>query len=181
MARRVMLAATASGSGKTTVTCAVLAALKAQGLDVVSFKCGPDYIDPMFHKKALGVESRNLDIFLMGEAGVRQSIAEQTLGRPGQPGQAAAGTPAAPAAPGTPAAPVEHNISLRLQTVAVIEGVMGLYDGLGMGSYASSNHLSLLTQTPVVLIVNAKGAARSLAATIQGFLGYAQNNIRGVI
>ncbi len=73
---RLMIAGTGSGCGKTTVTCALLGALKARGLAVASFKCGPDYIDPMFHSEILGTPSRNLDLFLMGEKGVRYSLAE---------------------------------------------------------------------------------------------------------
>lgn len=64
---RVMFAAASSGCGKTTVTCAVLQALKNRGLDCISFKCGPDYIDPMFHREALGIASRNLDLFFAKE------------------------------------------------------------------------------------------------------------------
>ena len=73
---RILIAGTGSGCGKTTVTCALLGALKARGLVVASFKCGPDYIDPMFHSEILGTPSRNLDLFLMGEKGVRYSLAE---------------------------------------------------------------------------------------------------------
>ena len=76
--RRLMLAAMGSGSGKTVVTCALLAALKAQGISVQSFKCGPDYIDPMFHSRVLSVPSRNLDLFLQGEAGVRRTLGRQS-------------------------------------------------------------------------------------------------------
>jgi cobyrinic acid a,c-diamide synthase len=65
--------------------------------------------------------------------------------------------------------------------IAVFEGVMGFYDGLGGGSCASSNHISLLTNTPAVLVVNAKGAALSVCAIIKGFLEFEKNNIRGII
>ena len=63
---RLMLAAPASGSGKTVMTCALLKALQSRGLNPCAFKCGPDYIDPMFHRAALGVDSRSLDLFLCG-------------------------------------------------------------------------------------------------------------------
>lgn len=63
----LLLAAPASGSGKTAVTCALLAAFAKRGLSPCAFKCGPDYIDPMFHRSVLGVESHNLDLFLCGE------------------------------------------------------------------------------------------------------------------
>ena len=68
MTRRLMLAAAASGSGKTTIACAILQALTRMGEYPVSFKCGPDYIDPMFHRQVLGVPSRNLDLFFSDEA-----------------------------------------------------------------------------------------------------------------
>ena len=57
---QLLLAAPSSGSGKTTAACALLSALKARGLEPCAFKCGPDYIDPMFHRAVLGVPSHNL-------------------------------------------------------------------------------------------------------------------------
>ena len=66
-----LIAAPRSGSGKTTVTCAMLTALQRRGAAPCAFKCGPDYIDPMFHRSALGVESHNLDLYLSAPDTVR--------------------------------------------------------------------------------------------------------------
>ena len=65
-APRLLLCAPASGGGKTTVTCALLQALVNRGAGPVAFKCGPDYIDPMFHSEIIGAKSRNLDRLLPG-------------------------------------------------------------------------------------------------------------------
>ena len=81
--KRIIIGGTKSGCGKTTVTCALLAALKRRNINVSAFKCGPDYIDPMFHRKVIGVESYNLDSFffdrntilnLLGEYGKKSDI-----------------------------------------------------------------------------------------------------------
>lgn len=64
--RRIMISGTHSGSGKTTATIALLQALKNRGLNISSFKCGPDYIDPMFHSRVIGAQSYNLDGFFCG-------------------------------------------------------------------------------------------------------------------
>lgn len=77
---RMLIAAPASGSGKTTVTCALLTALQKRGLDPCAFKCGPDYIDPMFHRGVLGVESHNLDLFLAEETAVREQFRRWAAG-----------------------------------------------------------------------------------------------------
>ena len=66
-----LIAAPRSGSGKTTLTCALLALLRKKGRNPCAFKCGPDYIDPMFHRSVLGVSSHNLDLFFSNEETVR--------------------------------------------------------------------------------------------------------------
>ena len=76
----LLVAAPNSASGKTTVTCALLGALKNRGLDPCAFKCGPDYIDPMFHRSVLGVDSHNLDLFLCGEERVKKLFCRESAG-----------------------------------------------------------------------------------------------------
>ena len=73
---RILLAGTNSGCGKTTVTCAVLQALVNRGLKVGAFKCGPDYIDPMFHSRIIGAKSANLDLFFFRENTLRYLLAK---------------------------------------------------------------------------------------------------------
>ena len=77
---RFLLAAPRSGSGKTTMACALLASLKRQGRTPCAFKCGPDYIDPMFHRAVLGVESHNLDLFFSSPETVRALYAQGAAG-----------------------------------------------------------------------------------------------------
>lgn len=145
---RFLLCAPASGTGKTTMTCAILQALQDMGHRPASFKSGPDYIDPMFHREVIGTYSANLDLFLMGETAVRAELAE-TGGRAG---------------------------------VAVIEGAMGYYDGIAMGETASAYDLARRTETPAVLVLNAKGQGLSAAAAAAGMAGFRpQSNIRGVL
>ena len=146
---RLVLAGTNSGCGKTTVTCAILQALVNRGLRVAACKCGPDYIDPMFHSRIIGAKSANLDPFFFDEAMLRYLLAENSRGC----------------------------------ALAVIEGVMGYYDGLSLTSTrASTFELAQKTDSPVVLVVNARGAALSVLAFIQGFLQFQKaNHIKGVI
>lgn len=146
---RVLLAAGASGSGKTMITCGILQALVNRGKKVASFKCGPDYIDPMFHSRVIGTRSGNLDTFFTGEEVTRYLMGKNA-----------------------------ENCD-----IAVIEGVMGYYDGLGgTTSRASAYDLAVVTDTPVILIVNSKGMSVSLAAYIKGFLTYRKDShIAGVI
>ena len=74
----VVLAAPKSGSGKTLITCALIEALKEAGVNVCAFKCGPDYIDPMFHRTILGVPGGNLDTYFTGEAKTKEIFMEET-------------------------------------------------------------------------------------------------------
>ena len=73
---RIMIAAPQSGSGKTLITCALLQALKEKNYHLESFKCGPDYIDPMFHKTVLGISSRNLDPFFTEDSITRKLLSK---------------------------------------------------------------------------------------------------------
>lgn len=151
---RIMLAAPASGSGKTMITCGLIKVI-GRYRDVAAFKCGPDYIDPMFHRTVLNTPSMNLDSFLSGSDIVKGNLIHGCTG-----GKDHAG------------------ISL-----AVLEGVMGFYDGLGGTSLlASSYEISRITGTPVILVLNAKGMSLSALALIRGFMDFkADSNIKGVI
>ena len=155
---RLMIAAPGSGSGKTLVTCGLLRLLQRKNLHPAAFKCGPDYIDPMFHRQVLGIPSRNLDTFFSpADSENAANTAAATLAR------AAAKNGAG---------------------IAVIEGVMGYFDGTGAsGMEASSFDLAQQTDTPVILILNAKGMSRSVVALLRGLADYEKENrrIRGVI
>lgn len=146
---RVMFAAMRSGSGKTTVTCGVLAALKKENIRIQAYKCGPDYIDPMFHRSVLGIDTGNLDTFFADADAIGHILARDT----------------------------------EDAELIVMEGVMGYYDGVGgTTTTASSYELSKVTKTPVVLIVDAKGASVTLAAMIRGIMEYRKDSrIAGVI
>ncbi|MBT9779976.1 cobyrinate a,c-diamide synthase [Clostridium sp. MCC353] len=144
-----MLAAVSSGSGKTTITCGLLQAMINRRIKCVSFKCGPDYIDPMFHKYVLGVPGANLDSYFLTKEQIRDHFTDTAADA----------------------------------DLSVIEGVMGYYDGLaGTSVSASSYDIAGITDTPVILIVNGKGASLSLIPVIKGFLEYVPDSrIKGVI
>lgn len=78
--KAIMFAAPSSGSGKTLITCGILQALKNRGLNIASFKCGPDYIDPMFHRRVIGVEAANVDLFFCGEDVAKALFEENSEG-----------------------------------------------------------------------------------------------------
>ena len=147
---RIMIAAPGSGSGKTTVSCGLLMLMK-QRLRTLAFKCGPDYIDPMFHRTVLGTASRNLDSWLAPPETLRQILI--------------------------------RSASQNQAQIFVIEGVMGYYDGLGGNTTLGSTYeVSVITQTPVILVVDASGAGLSLAAQVRGFLDFKkEHQIKGVL
>lgn len=150
---RLVIAAPASGCGKTTVACGLMAALRARGLAVSGHKVGPDYIDPGYHALATGRAPRNLDPFLCGEELI---------------------------------APLFRHGAAGAQ-VAVVEGVMGLFDGvdpvLGLApDFGSTAHVARLLGAPVVLVVDAARAGRSVAALVAGFAGFdPRTPVAGVI
>jgi cobyrinic acid a,c-diamide synthase len=150
---RLVIAGTRSGDGKTTVATGLMAALAARGLRVSAHKVGPDYIDPSYHAAATGRPGRNLDPWLTGD----DLIAPLFRHGAGAVGGAA--------------------------DVSVIEGVMGLFDGVtGRGDLASTAHVARLLRAPVVLVVTAAGAARSIAATVHGFATFdPATRIAGVV
>lgn len=146
---RILLAAPASGSGKTAVSCALMAAFQDRGLCVRACKCGPDYIDPMFHREVVRVDSRNLDIFFSGRDGLQAEFCRHAAGA----------------------------------DIAVTEGVMGYYDGQSLDTdEGSSFDVARTLRMPVILVVNARGAALTLAALVKGIADFrSDSNIRGIL
>ena len=143
---RLVLAAPASGSGKTTVACGLMAAFRARGRTVSGHKVGPDYIDPSYHALATGRPARNLDPVLCGEELIAPLFAAGAAGA----------------------------------QVAVVEGVMALFDGISeravvsppVPDFGSTAHVARLLNAPVVLVVDASRTGRSVAALVAGFAGF---------
>ena len=146
---RIMIAAPKSGSGKTIFTCGLLNLLAKEGgasfgaKGVAAFKCGPDYIDPMFHRKVIGVESENLDSFFSTRDEIK-GIISRAQGK-----------------------------------AAVLEGVMGIYDGIGGASGKGSCYeVASITETPILLVLNGSGIGNTLIALAEGIL---KNDTNGLI
>lgn len=134
---RLVIAAAQSGSGKTTVATGLLSALRQRGIVVQSFKVGPDYIDPGYHRLASGRAAHNLDTWLVPKERVPALFAEESEGA----------------------------------DIAVVEGVMGLYDG-GREGVSSTAEIAKLLKAPVILVIDAKSMGASAAALAMGFRDY---------
>ncbi len=131
MMRCLLVAGTQSGIGKTTITLAILKALKDSGYSVQSYKVGPDYIDPSHHEKVTNTPCYNLDSFMMGEEGVKRELAKCNA------------------------------------DYAVIEGAMGMYDGI-----SSDAKIADILRVPVLLVIDASASSESVAAQALGFIRY---------
>ena len=147
---RLVVAGVSSGVGKTSVTCAIIHAMRNCNVNPVTpFKAGPDYIDPGYLSAAAGRDAYNLDEWLMGKRGVLENF-------------------------------VRHS---NPNGVSVIEGVMGYYDGHSADSDTASTYsVASITRSPVLLVIDASKAARSVAATALGFRTFRRHSrIAGVI
>ncbi|GAE36098.1 cobyrinate a,c-diamide synthase [Halalkalibacter akibai] len=147
--RRIVIAGTGSGVGKTTLTIGLMSALQKRGLSVQGFKCGPDYIDPSYHTAVTGRVSRNLDSWMLEKETVLDIFKRGSKGA----------------------------------DVSIIEGVMGFFDGKNpKNNEGSTADISMITESPVILVVNCASMARSAAAIVKGFQLLAEGpNIVGVI
>ena len=145
---RFVIAGTNSGCGKTTITSALISALKKRGMQVQPFKMGPDYIDTMFHSFIAECDGRNIDSFLFDDDTFRYIFQKNS----------------------------------EEADIAVCEGVMGMYDGIGKTSNSSTAEMSKIIDAPVIMVVNAKGMAVSAAAMVKGFIEFDKTvNVCGVI
>ena len=144
---RVVIAATQSSSGKTTVVTGILRALKNKGIKVQPYKVGPDYIDPSYHTMAAGRKGHNLDTWLVDESQITDLFVSES----------------------------------KDADIAIIEGVMGLYDG-GKNGISSTAQLAKTLNAPVILVINVQSMGDSAAAIALGFKMYDEGvNLAGVI
>ncbi|MGW3469570.1 cobyrinate a,c-diamide synthase [Saccharopolyspora sp. NPDC000995] len=149
---RLIVAAPASGQGKTTVATGLLGALRRRGTVVAPFKVGPDYIDPGYHRLAAGRPARNLDPVLVGEDRIAPLFRHGAAGA---------------------------ELSIVEGVMGLFDGRIGPGDGVAVGSTA---HVAQLLSAPVVLVVDAKGQSHSLAALLHGFRSYRPEvRVAGVI
>lgn len=146
---RVVVGATSSGTGKTSVSLGIIAALRQRGLEVQTFKTGPDFLDPSYLAIVSGRPCYNLDGWMMGREYIERLVAKACADA----------------------------------DIAVIEGAMGLFDGSRPDSIeGSAAEIAVWLEAPVLLVVNAHGMARSIAALVKGFAGLEPSvNVAGVI
>ena len=144
--KTMIISSNCSGGGKTTFTLGLMKALKNRNYDVQGYKVGPDYIDTGFHTEITGKVSRNLDLHIMGEEGVKASF------------------------------------SRGKGDLAVVEGVMGLYDGKGLDEECSTYSVSkVLDDSPIILVITPKAQSVTLCAEINGIKNFRNANIVGVV
>ncbi|MBI9078529.1 MAG: cobyrinate a,c-diamide synthase [Pseudodesulfovibrio sp.] len=149
-----VVAGTHSGCGKTSVSLGLMALLTRRGMRVQPFKCGPDFIDPGHHGRACARNGKTVPSHNLDGWVLPVSTNQNIFNR------YAAGC-----------------------DVAVVEGVMGLFDGIsGTGDEGSTGQIAKSLDLPVILVVDARSMARSAAALVSGYAGFdAQVNIAGVI
>ena len=146
---RIVIGGTESGAGKTSLTLALVAALRRRGTRVQTFKVGPDFLDPSYLSIASGRPCYNLDGWMMGRDYVEKLVARTTADA----------------------------------DIAVIEGVMGLFDGASHDSLEGSTaEIAAWLRAPVILVADVYGVARSLAPVVKGFASFERHvRVAGVI
>ena len=147
--KKILIAGTNSGVGKTTISLGIMQALTKRNMKVQPYKVGPDYIDPSYHTFITGRYSRNLDSYMLDDEKIKYIVNEAS----------------------------------KDADISVVEGVMGLYDGLGIDlNSCTSSYVSKLLKAPVILVINAKAMAASAAAMVLGYKELDKDvNIGGVI
>lgn len=140
--KKIIIAGTSSGVGKTTITCGIMRALRDISIKVVPFKIGADYIDTTYHCLATDNTSTNLDEFMLNKNTIKRIFMQ----------------------------------NMKSNDIAIIEGVMGLFDGYqDRDDYCSTASMSKILDSPIILIIDAGKMATSIAPIIKGFLEYDKN------
>jgi len=147
--KKILIAGTNSGVGKTTISLGIMQALTKRNMKVQPYKVGPDYIDPSYHTFITGRHSRNLDSYMLDDEKIKYVF----------------------------------NKSSQDADISVVEGVMGLFDGIGIDlDNCTSSHTSKILKAPVILVINGKAMAASSAAMVLGYKEIDKDvNIKGVI
>ncbi|CAK7029459.1 MAG: Cobyrinate a,c-diamide synthase [Peptostreptococcus russellii] len=152
--KKILIAGSYSGVGKTTISLGLMKALSKRGKKVQPFKVGPDYIDPMYHRFVTGEWSRNLDSYMLDDEQIKFVFKNSSEGK----------------------------------DISIIEGVMGLYDGIGTEiNKHSTSQMSKILKSPVILVIDGKGMGASAGAMVLGYkqldkdveiVGVIANNVR---